>query len=158
MDEGEDRPRPEAVSLALSALSCPMRAQVLPRQRTVPGQGGGDRFAYKRGVSGALILLTDLPTTGVDELGWSWTRPPSATPASKAIRQPRSDLDGRNLATDQNAAVRLPWLSGLRPGTALATSLREFRVSGWSAPSTRSMSARTCSCKVIASAVRPAFW
>ena len=48
MDEGEDRPRPEAVSLALSALSCPMRAQVLPRQRTAPGQGGGDRFAYKR--------------------------------------------------------------------------------------------------------------
>ena len=30
MEEGEDRPRPEAVSLALSALSCPIRAQVLP--------------------------------------------------------------------------------------------------------------------------------
>jgi hypothetical protein len=50
---GEDRPRPEAVSSALSALSCPMRAQVLPRQHTVPGQGGGDRFAYKRGVAGS---------------------------------------------------------------------------------------------------------
>jgi len=34
-----------AVRLALSALSCPMRAQVLLRQRTAPGQGGGDRFA-----------------------------------------------------------------------------------------------------------------
>jgi hypothetical protein len=29
-----------------------MRAQVLPRQRTVPGQGGGDRFAYNRAVGG----------------------------------------------------------------------------------------------------------
>jgi len=38
-----------AVRLALSALSCPMRAQVLLRQRTAPGQGGGDRFATSEG-------------------------------------------------------------------------------------------------------------
>ena len=39
--------------MALSALSCPMRAQVLPQQRTVPGQGGVDWFAYKRDAGGS---------------------------------------------------------------------------------------------------------
>ena len=57
MDEVRTAPRPEAVSSALSASSCPMRAQVLPLQRTVPGQGGGDWFAYKRTICRALADL-----------------------------------------------------------------------------------------------------
>ena len=46
-------------------------------------------------------LLTDLLTTDMDNAGCSWTPQPSATPASRPVRQPRTDLDGRDLATDQ---------------------------------------------------------
>jgi hypothetical protein len=63
MDEVRTAPRPEAVSSALSAMSCPMRAQVLPWQRTVPGQGGEDRFAYKRAIhrgSPGLMMMRHL--------------------------------------------------------------------------------------------------
>jgi hypothetical protein len=50
VEEDEDRPRPEAVSLALSTFVMPCARQILLRQRTAPGQGGEDRFAYKRKV------------------------------------------------------------------------------------------------------------
>ena len=48
-----------------------------------------------------LILLTDLLTTELNNPGFSWTRQPSMTPASRSARQPWTDLDSRNLATDQ---------------------------------------------------------
>jgi hypothetical protein len=57
---------------------------------------------YKRGLAG-LILLTDLLTADLDNPGYGWTRPPSATLASRPVRRLRTDLDGRNLATDQMA-------------------------------------------------------
>ena len=49
----------------------------------------------------SLILLTDLLTTDVDKLGCTWTRPSSAATVSRAVEQPRTDLDSHNLATDQ---------------------------------------------------------
>jgi hypothetical protein len=50
-------------------------------------------------------LLTDLLTTDMDNAGCSWTPQPSATPASRPVRQPRTDLDGRDLATDQKVGT-----------------------------------------------------
>src|SRR5215469_682889 len=56
----------------------------------------------------AMILLTDLLTAALDNNGYSWTKPPSASPASRPVRQLRTDLDGRNLATDQNVGGSSP--------------------------------------------------
>jgi hypothetical protein len=55
----------------------------------------------------SLTLLTDLLTTAVDNSGYSWTRPSSATRTSRPVWQLRTNLDGRNLATDQTVAPRV---------------------------------------------------
>jgi hypothetical protein len=57
-----------------------------------------------------LILLTDLLTTDVDNLGCGWTRPPSASPCERPVRHPRTDLDGPNLATEQMPPAGALWL------------------------------------------------
>ena len=49
-----------------------------------------------------------------------------------------------------------PRRPGPPPGRRAARLFRDVRVSGWSGPSTRSRSARVCSCSGIASAARPA--
>jgi hypothetical protein len=54
---------------------------------------------------GGLILLTDFLTTDVDNLGCAWTRPPSKTLCERDVERLRTDLDGRNLATDLMARV-----------------------------------------------------
>jgi len=40
--------------------------------------------------------------------GYSWTRQPPTAPASRPVRQLRTDLDGWNLATDQKAGGSSP--------------------------------------------------
>ena len=62
-----------------------------------------DQSARSRGSEPA--LLTDLLTTDVDDHGYRWTRPPSTIHASRLSQQVRTDLDGRNLATDQKAGA-----------------------------------------------------
>jgi hypothetical protein len=52
-----------------------------------------------------LVMLTDLLTTIADDRGCSWTRPPTSTSGSRAIRQQRTGLDDQNLATDQKARI-----------------------------------------------------
>jgi hypothetical protein len=44
----------------------------------------------------------------MDSSGCSWTKPSSVTPASRPVRQLRTDLDGRNLATDQKVGGSSP--------------------------------------------------
>ena len=44
----------------------------------------------------------------MDNAGCNWIPQPSATPASRPVRQPRTDLDGRNLATDQKVGGSSP--------------------------------------------------
>src|SRR5262245_37184309 len=55
-----------------------------------------------------LILLTVLLTADLDNPGYSWTRQPPTAPATRPVRQLRTDLDGRNLATDQKAGGSSP--------------------------------------------------
>lgn len=47
-----------------------------------------------------MILLTDLLTTDLDNSGYGWGRQPPGTLANRPARQPRPDLDSRNLATN----------------------------------------------------------
>ena len=55
------------------------------------------------------ILLTDLLTTAMDDSGCAWARLLSESPASRLIRQLRTDLDSPNLATDQMLADHVDW-------------------------------------------------
>jgi len=66
-----------------------------------------DRTKHEPGAAYGLILLTDLLTANLDNPGYSWTKAPYATLASRPARRLRTDLDGRNLATDQKVGVRI---------------------------------------------------
>ncbi len=60
------------------------------------------------GATYELILLTDLLTADMDGTGCCWTQPPSAPAASRPNGRLRTDLDGRNLATDQKVGGSSP--------------------------------------------------
>jgi restriction system protein len=49
-----------------------------------------------------------LLTTAVDGTGCNWTPATNATPTSRAVRQQRTGLDGRDLATDQKVGGSSP--------------------------------------------------
>ena len=77
------------------------------------GQGPPERGCLR-------ILLTGLLTTAVDGNGCNWTPATSATPTSRPVRQQRTGLDGRDLATDQKVGgllgLRRPSVTSRRPG------------------------------------------